>query len=151
MTSIPERVVVTAVLTGLVGALVVLSFGLSPVARLAPLVVGVPTLCLLCLELAADVVAARTSPALSGVEGGGQALGARAMFEWLGVLVACALLAGLAVGMAFFVLAFLRFRSNESWRLTLGLSAGVWVVLHVGLEILLRMHLYDGLLPGWIE
>jgi len=139
-----ERTAVTAVLTGLVGGLIVLSLGLSPVARMAPLAVGVPTFCLLCLELASDIFRAAPAP------GSGGHSATESLFGWLGFLVAAAFLAGLAAGLSIFVLAFLRIRSEERWRVALGFAVGMWLMLHVGLEQFLRINLYGGLLGGWI-
>jgi hypothetical protein len=150
MTWRTERTGVTVVLTGLVGGLIVLSLGLSPVARMTPLAVGVPTFCLLCLELASDIFRA-PAPSRSDVHTAAQSLGARRMFGWLGFLLAAALFAGLAAGLSIFVLAFLRIRSEERWPVALGLASGMWLVLDVGLERLLRINLYDGLLGGWIR
>jgi hypothetical protein len=72
------------------------------------------------------------------------------MFGWLAVLIAGAFIAGLAAGLPLFVLAFLRVRSRERWPVAVTLAAGVWLFLHIGLERLLRISLYRGVLGGWI-
>jgi hypothetical protein len=149
MTWRTERSAVTAVLTGLVGGLLILSFGLSPVARMAPLAVGAPTFCLLCLELTSDLFRTDPAPGLE-ISGTGDRLGSPRVFAWLGFLVAGAFLAGLAGGLSIFVFAFLRVRSSERWSVALSYAAGMWLVLDVGIERLLRINLYDGFLSGWI-
>jgi hypothetical protein len=147
MTGHVERAILTTLLTSLVGGLLLLSLDLSAVARLAPLVVGVPTFCLLCRELVIDAHRSATE----GHDGrGGEMLGSGRMFGWLAFLVGGALIAGLAAGSSLFVLAFLRVRSKERWRVASAFAAGLWLVLHVGLERLLRVNLYDGVLGRWI-
>jgi hypothetical protein len=148
MTRHVERAILTTLLTSLVGGLLVLSLDLSAVARLAPLAVGVPTFCLLCRELVMDVF----RPATEGDDRrDGEALSPGRMFGWLAFLIGSAFVAGLAAGLSCFVLAFLRVRSKERWPVALALAAGLWLVLRLGLEHLLRVNLYDGVLGGWIR
>jgi xanthine/uracil permease len=154
MSAAAERLVLTAVLTLLVAVIVGQAIGLSVVARLAPLAVGVPTLMLLGLELARDAGRWRhehehravVSP--PPVEAADEPM---SILVWAAGLVLGAFLFGMAVGLPLFLALYLRMRSAEGWTMAAVSAASLFVLLHGGLEVLLRVPLYDGLLGfgGW--
>ena len=161
MTDEIERLIVTALLLALVAVVVAMSAGLSPVARWMPLVVGVPTLGLLCLEVVADAARAGgmsrvpvvNTRGLSRIVGGpsrrrsdssddtrrrveGQAL------VWLALAIAAVLTLGMLAGLPLYLLLYLRLRARQRWTVALGLAGGLLLVMYAGLDRLLRIPLY---------
>jgi hypothetical protein len=153
VTSGTQRVIFTAALTTIVGAMLVSTLSLGPIAGMAPLVVGVPTFALLWRELILDFRDARRVRARTLESShGGAVLPADEwrMFAWVGLLLIGTLLLGLALGVSLFVLLFLRVRSGEPWRVACAFALAMWLVLAVVLERLLLISLYDGLIGTWI-
>ena len=148
MTVNVERFAFTAILTAIVGTLLGLSLTLSPIARLAPLVIGVPTFLLLCRELVADWPPMNAN--LAGAQGA-DALEEGLLFGWLLSLCASTFLLGIAAGLSLFVFFFLLVRSSERWTLAAGFGLGLWLLLEGFVDRLLRITLYGGVLRDWID
>lgn len=161
MTDDIERLIVTAILLVLVVLAVMMSTGLSPVARWMPLAVALPTLALLGLELVADAARAggvsrltlvNTRGLSRLVEGAGRrrreaADGASRRSErqaliWLAIAIVSVLTLGMLAGLPLFLLLYLRLRARERWALAIGLAGGLLLVMYAGLDRLLRIGLY---------
>lgn len=139
-----ERTVVTATLLVVVAAAVVLSLSLGAVARVAPMVVGIPTLALLALELTRDVTQARAStPGATAPAADARVLG------WLALLVGVVAVAGVPAGVPAWLGLFLRLRSHERWPVVLVMAGGLALALHAVLVWLLRLSPVAGALPRW--
>ena len=143
------------------------SLRLSPLGRIFPLSVAVATL-VLCVALIAVLrVRPSTSPANvdleyrvedakgdhpSDAEAGAVAVGAGTWRSagWFGVLVAAAGVLGFLPGALLFFLAFLRRKAQQSWGLTLALTACVIVALAAAANLLL-VELPGGLIADYID
>lgn len=73
------------------------------------------------------------------------------MFAWIAALLASIVLAGMAAGVPLFLLGYMRVHFRESWRASLALSGSVALLLGAGLQHLLAVPLYPGLLAAWFE
>jgi hypothetical protein len=114
----------------------------APVTRTFPLLVGVCGSVLSAIEFTRLWRRARTEP-----PGRAESQRARvAMFGWVALAIVLAVIAGLVIGSAAFIVAFLRFRGRESWSFTIASAVCVIAVLYVGLERLFELPLYDGLI-----
>ncbi|MYJ95338.1 MAG: tripartite tricarboxylate transporter permease [Proteobacteria bacterium] len=143
------------------------SLRLSPLGRIFPLSVAVATL-VLCVALIVVLrVRPSTSPAnvdleyrledakgdhQSDAEAGAVAVGAGTWRSagWFGVLVAAAGLLGFLPGALLFFLAFLRRKAQQSWGLTLALTACVIVALAAAANLLL-VELPGGLIAEYVD
>ena len=143
------------------------SLRLSPLGRIFPLSVAVATL-VLCVALIVVLrVRPATSPAnvdleyraedakgehQSDAESGAVAVGAGTWRSagWFGVLVAAAGVLGFLPGALLFFLAFLRRKAQQSWGLTLALTACVIVALAAAANLLL-VELPGGLIADYID
>jgi len=141
-----ERTVLTATLALVVGAMVGSSATLSPVARVAPLVVGIPTLALLGLELVRDLTRGRRQPAPDDRAGAAE----RGLFGWLVILLGLTGVVGIALGLPVWLGLFLRLRSGERWTVAAAFAVGLAVVLYGVLEVMLGIRLDGGALTGWV-
>ena len=161
MSARTEAAVVTGVmLLGVIGVIVG-SLPLGPVASRMPRVVAVPTLLLLALELGRQLRLARDARGASlSAEASAKAevprisrrqSSERAMFGWIGILLALVAVAGMSAGVPLFLLAYMRVHFHESWRASLLLSGTVALLLTAGLQYLLGLPLHAGLFAGWVE
>jgi len=139
-----ERTVVTGMLAAVVAVVIVMTFSLGAVARVAPLAAGVPTLALLVVELARDVRRARVSnPDVSRRSTDARLLG------WLVLLLGLVAVLGVPVGVPAWLGLFLRLRSRERWMVVFVMAGGLALVLHGVLVLLLRLSPAAGALPRW--
>jgi hypothetical protein len=145
MIRLRDDLIVTGLFIVFVIWVLVLSAALSPVARLAPLTIALPTLGLAVIELIRGMRA--PAPVAD------RAVGARErdMLAWIVALLLTCDLAGLAVGLALFVLLYLRVRSQESWALSAAVAGMAWFMLSVILSGALRVPLYGGRITGWLR
>ena len=143
------------------------SLRLSPLGRIFPLSVAVATL-VLCVALIVVLrVRSATSPAnvdleyrvedakgdhQSDAEAGAVVVGGGTWRSagWFGVLVAAAGVLGFLPGALLFFLAFLRHKAQQSWGLTLALTACVIVALAAAANLLL-VELPGGLIADYID
>ena len=143
------------------------SLRLSPLGRIFPLSVAVATL-VLCVALIVVLrVRPSTSPAnvdleyrvedakgdhQSDAEAGAVAVGAGTWRSagWFGVLVAAAGVLGFLPGALLFFLAFLRRKAQQSWGLTLALTACVIVALAAAANLLL-VELPGGVIAEYVD
>ncbi|HUG55356.1 MAG TPA: hypothetical protein VMR21_17240 [Vicinamibacteria bacterium] len=144
---------------------VAFSLALSPVARRAPLTVGMVTLCLLGAQLLADLVPAvaerlrpleradvfgveRTRESVMGprVPAKDRARGEKAVLAWVALLLAGILLLGLLPGLALHSAAWLRHFAGLRLAVAVAVVAAAAAGLHAVFASLLGYALYDGLL-----
>lgn len=141
-----EAVVVIGAMLVMVSLSTISSLSLGPVARRMPLVVAIPTLLLLARELAREMRRDREDagrPSRHASE--------RALFLWIGGLLALILVAGMAAGVPLFLLAYMRRHFHESWRASLALAGTFAILLVAVLQYLLGVPLHPGLIGGWLE
>ena len=156
MTRVRESVAVAAVLMAFAAAAAAFSLGLSPRARLAPLIVAVVTLILLGVEAAASTSGRRLA---SGGDRTGAAQSAPApnesaregaMLGWLAVLLALLFVLGMAIALPAYLFLYLRLRAGQSRRFALAFALVLWIVLSLGMQMLLGVRLHEGWLPARI-
>ncbi len=124
--------------------------GYKPVARRAPLVVMVP----LSLMVLGEVV--RTTKRLRSVKRKNSTQTilpkldkkklkrAILILAWLIILLVMIYFAGHIGGIALFLFVFLKFVSEEPWKISVGVSAGVTLGLYILFEKILLISLYRG-------
>lgn len=146
---------VTALLLWLfVLVFVVLSFGLTPRARVLPQLIGVPLLLVATISLAREVrVVLKGQAVATRTQRSGEELPVARRspreevvpFAWVALLLALVVALGLLVGTAVFLVLFLRLYGRERWRVTSVVTAGV-VLLELGF---VRFFGYD-VFPGYL-
>jgi hypothetical protein len=72
------------------------------------------------------------------------------LFAYFFGLLAVVLLFGFWIGYPIFMAAFLRYYSRETWKLTLILTAGSWIVMHGILVTLLEQVLFEGFVTEYV-
>ena len=128
------------------------SFGLSRASAWVPQWVLAISLILLLLQLARELLAARNALAQTGMHAAnGRRRRAVAAAAWLGLLMLLAWMLGIALGGALFCFAWLRGHAGEPWPLTLGIAAGLGMVLWLLFSELLGISLYAGLLWPYLS
>ena len=134
------------------------ALGLSPVATLIPRFVLSFTLLLLLVEIALELKASGTPGAnIAGSKSESQPLPGNPAQSpiaprqpwreicWIAVLPLAMWLLGVIVGGALFCLAFLRWRSRESWLYSLTVAVVLGLVLQVLFSWVFQASLYQGL------
>lgn len=128
------------------------SFGLSRASAWVPQWVLAITLILLLLQLARELLAAPHALLQTGLPAtDGRRKRAMAALAWLGVLLLLTWLLGTAPGGALFCCAWLRWHAGEPWPLTLGIAAGLGMVLWLLFSESLGVSLYAGLLWPYLS
>ena len=164
-----EKALFTILLMTFAGLLFYLTINLSPVARFVPLTVLIPTLGLLIFQLALDLVPGleeryrRFEKAdLFGIERIRERVTAdkidkvsqsRQEFNlmlWLLMLVASIYLFGLMIALPAYTFLYLRWRSRESWKLSITIAIGIYCLIYSVFILALRVRLYEGHLLGWL-
>ena len=143
-----ERTLLTLVLTLTVAGFVALSTTLGPVARTAPLMVGIPTLALAAMALRRDVASSRGQVASDDRQG---VADERRLLGWLTLLIGLSAGAGVPIGVPLWLLLFLRFRSEETWPTAIAFSAGLMLALFVIFRVLLRIGPMSGSVITWFS
>jgi hypothetical protein len=167
-----EDVVLTAIFMVVAAVAALMSAGLSPVARRAPLVVAVPTLVLLAMELGSQFSTARAGRRLRRLQAPGigsyivkekpkegtphpdertERRRELAFLGWACVLLALSSALGMVIGLPVFVLLYLRLQSGERWPVAAGIAACAWGVLYGVLALALRINLFEGCIMRWID
>jgi uncharacterized membrane protein YidH (DUF202 family) len=146
VTRMSERTILSLTLTLIVTGFIALSVTLSPVARTAPLVVGVPTFALVAVALWRDVTC---GPMRAPADPRQRAADERRLIGWLGLLLGLTAAGGIPLGVPFWFGLFLRFRSQESWTMAVAFSSGLLIVLVVVFTILLRAGPMSGSVLTW--
>ncbi len=161
------RVLMSLVMLAIFVGMVAVAFGYPPEARLLPLVIGIPGTVLCLAQLGRDLAGAGRKPddlsspgqepahseiealvwATEGGTPGDRAIRREAvLFGFLVALIAGILVLGFWLAAPLFLIAFLRFHERESWRFTLALSAGGWLVLYLIFDRALGILLHRGFL-----
>lgn len=162
------------------GVLLVMTTRYSGKARIVPLIVIVPTFCLLVLLFVTQVLSQFTDAVedISNVSVKDQAehlsptdsQGTRtdapddvsnvdtsiarkqllSVLSWVLFLPVCFLVFGTIVGSLIYLLSYYRYRTGQNWRRTLVYSVFVWIPLVVLFEFVLTTPLYQGLLQSYL-
>lgn len=144
------RVLMSLVMLTIFAGMVAAAFGYPPEARLLPLVIGIPGTVLCLAQLGLDMAGAGIAVPDGETEGGtadGRTIRREAaLFGFLVALIAGILVLGFWLTAPLFLIAFLRFHERESWRFTLALSAGGWLVLYLIFDRALGILLHRGFL-----
>lgn len=169
-----ERAFFTFSLLAFVVAIFYMTLGLGRAARMVPLAVAVPTMCLLAFQLVLDLCprlarkygrlekkdlfkveplreksSARTASEPPAEEPAGGDKEAN-VFLWLLAMLASLFLFGFLIGLPLYVFLYLKLRSGEGWLISSGMAAGVLGLLSLILVFALRARLYEGELWGWL-
>lgn len=147
----------------LLGGAVYSAFDFSSVARLMPLIVGIPTFVLAAAVLGMEIASQWTGkPKKAGGAMDGSRLGKDlspqerrtmmrregSMVLWLIGLVVLIWLIGLLWSIPVFLALFLWLQGREPWRLIISISLGTWAVVYLLFALILKMELYGGLIQG---
>jgi hypothetical protein len=171
MTKFCEQAVFTLVLLVFAGLIFFLALDLGRLARLAPLVIVIPTLVLLVYQLGLDLVswpavskgrswtmdlpgAGRLGEAQAKLERSTEAMRRSrrelSMFFWVLLMFALIFLFGFSFGVPLHTLLYLKVRSGESWLLSTAMTSGMWALLYGVFGLLLPVRLYEGQLWSWL-
>lgn len=147
--------------------LVVIGIGYNPLARLIPLVVGVPALLVSATQFILDLretlrgeppgqeVAGKKDAQKKAkkVELSSQELRRRELMAigWLLAFLGLIVLTGFLVAIPIFILVFMRLYGREGWRLSLGLAVLLLIFVYMVFEIILGSDLYQGLILETIK
>lgn len=145
----------SGLVTASLGGYVVMSLGFPGLARLFPLVVGIPGAILAATQFALDL---RGRPARGGdtATGRGRRTAAAAWAQELGVLwwaaalVALTLALGFGASIPLFLALFLRIRGKESWPVTAALAGAGWAFIYLVFSVGMKVFLFPGLLIRWL-
>ncbi|HEV2438572.1 MAG TPA: tripartite tricarboxylate transporter permease [bacterium] len=151
----------SGVLTAAFGGYLGIAFGYPGLARLMPLVVGIPGLMLagaqFVLDLRGGARAARAAAAKPRIAAAGAlAATARVARHELGVLWWAAGLVGLTLAFGFsasiplFLAAFLRLRGKESWPVTVALAGTGWAFVYLVFTVGMKVFLFRGFVVRWL-
>jgi len=150
--------------TLLFALLVIIGMGYNPLARLVPLVVGIPALIMSAIQFLLDLRDAfrgestmRKTAAVKEAtktekpkkeELSPQEIRRRELMAvgWILALFALIMFFGFHIAIAAFVLLFMRLYGRESWRLSLGVAALCWAFVYIVFIIILGSNLYQGLI-----
>lgn len=176
MIKFSERTLFTLVISAFVGFMFYLTINLDPVARLVPLTVVIPTLTLLIFQLVVDLVPwleqryrrfekvdlfgveqiqkkvlshdqTNSVKAINEISRGRREL---SMFLWLLLLFPFIYLFGLLIALPTYTFLYLRWRSRESWTLSISMAVGMCSLLYGIFILVLRVRLYEGHLWRWL-
>ncbi len=144
-------------LFGLVVVFFIMALGYKSVTRNAPMVVMIPLGLLLILQIVLSI------KKLKGIKDSGDTLSLHPKIEteslWRGiqlflgmiVLMFMIYFCGQLVGIALFLILFLRFVSRERWILALSLGIGLALGLHILFERVLMLPLYPGAIYKYLS
>ncbi len=138
-------------------AMVGIASSYPPEARLLPFVIGIPGVVLCLVQVILEMLAVKragggeTRPpgdeeAEARPRGGAAIRRELSLLAYLVALVLAVLLFGFWLAIPVLVIVFLRGYEGESWRLTLGLTAGAWGILYLIFDRVLKIFLFKGFL-----
>ncbi|HET9531918.1 MAG TPA: hypothetical protein VFQ92_16280 [Blastocatellia bacterium] len=169
-----ERIFFTFSLLAFVVAIFCMTLGLGRAARMVPLAVAVPTMCLLAFQLVLDLsprlarkysslekkdlfkvepLREKSSALTESEQPAEEPTGGEKesnVFLWLLVMLASLFLFGLLVGLPLYVFLYLKLRTGEGWLISSAMAAGVLGLLSLIFIFALRARLYEGELWGWL-
>ena len=160
----PRGGLLSGALTAAFGGYLALAAGYPGLARLFPLVVGVPGAALAAAQFVLDLrnraggpaAAGRTDPFRPPAAAG--ALGSAAVWVrqelgvlgWAAGLVALTLALGFGAAIPLFLGLFLRLRGKETWRLTAVLAGAGWAFVYLVFTVGMKLFLFGGFLVRWL-
>jgi Tripartite tricarboxylate transporter TctB family len=156
-----ERIILSAMIAGLLGYAVFAAFDFAPAARLLPLVFGIPTLMLSLVTLGVEIQGQRTGNVRRGtssesLHAAGPATPRQQrewrsrelrIIGWLLGLLALVVLVGFIWALPAFLVLFLRISGRQRWPVVAGVAIGVFLVIYGLFSLALRLPLYPGLFP----
>ena len=175
MMKFSEKTLFTLIIMAFVSLLFYLTANLSPVARLVPLTVLIPTLGLLTLQLVLDLVPGlegiyrrfekvdlfgleqirervptqdQAEP-VQGIDEGSRRHRELSLLLWILLLLILIYLFGFLIAPPAFTFLYLRWRSGESWKLSIAMAVGIGGLLYGVFILALRVRLYEGYLSSW--
>ncbi|HKX18438.1 MAG TPA: tripartite tricarboxylate transporter TctB family protein, partial [bacterium] len=157
----PRGGLLSGVLTAAFGGYLALAAGYPGLARLFPLVIGVPGAVLAGAQFALDLRRRAsggrpTDPLCPGGAAGAlrsAAVWARqdlGVFGWAAGLVALTLALGFGAAIPLFLGLFLRLRGKETWRLTAVLAGAGWAFVYLVFTVGMKLFLFGGFLVRWL-
>lgn len=153
----------------IIGYLIWISMGYNQLARLVPLIVLIPGMLFALIQFGQDLRAAMGPPKKAIAEAAGEEEDSKKAkkqkltprekmlreliaYGWVLALFVLIVLFGLSAAIPVFVLLFMRFFGNESWRLSVVFSLACWAFVYVVFVWFLRNDLYPGvLLPMFVQ
>jgi hypothetical protein len=158
-TCLPRKqadLIVSLAITAIIAWMVWDARGWDARARLFPVAIGIPALCVALLQLGLSVRALRRVD-LAKVSVGGGSLEAdpklsqrtRQMIAWIVAMTAGMVLLGFEVGSALLTFAFLRFAARERVWLSLTLAVMTFLFFYLVFDRGLNIPFPPGLLTGW--
>ena len=148
--------VLSGVLTAAFGGYFGMALGYPGLARLFPLVIGIPGLLLAATQFTTDL---RGAAPRRIARVGGTAWATRAaawarqelgVLGWAAALVALTLVLGFSVSIPLFLVLFLRLRGKERWPLTLALAGSGWAFVHMVFAVGMKVFLFRGFAVHWL-
>lgn len=149
MTRFNGRIVLSALMTGVFALFVAQTFDYSRAARLAPLVAGIPGLLLSIAQLVIEIRQAMADGAPRDAGRAGEQRRALSLIIWFTVMIAASILLGVIATALITVYAFLRYRQNESPRLSAALAGGFTAILYLVFNVALGTELFEGFVYLW--
>lgn len=142
MKRLTEGRLVSIGLIALVASAAGSAVALGAAARRMPLLVALPTLALLAVDWRRS--RSRTTATAPAVHDEVRLL------AWLAGLVAATWGLGVLIGPPAFLAAYLRWQSRERWRMVALLASGLWLVVFVVLNLVLRLPVGGALEAWWL-
>jgi len=162
----------TLIMLSIFVAMVAIALGYPPASRFLPLVIGIPGIVLTIGQLVVDVGELRRSAPVRDPEKRSDDRGARVLedqlardegragsvpkreivlFAYFFGLVAGVILFGFWLAIPAFLIAFLRLRERESWRLALLLTTAGTAVLYFVFDRMLSIRLHEGFITDAVR
>jgi putative tricarboxylic transport membrane protein len=139
----------SGILTAAFGGYLGTAFGYPGLARLMPLIVGIPGVMLAGAQLALDL-RGRARAARAAAEVLGQTGRELSVLWWAAGLVGLTLAFGFNASIPLFLAAFLRLRGKESWPVTVALAGGGWAFVYVVFAVGMKIFLFRGFVVRWL-
>ena len=131
------------------------AFTLSGGAGRVPLFVGIPTLILMAAKIAVSLFKQFSSAPRTSYTGDSEpgAVNRKILNEimWLFIFTVLIIFLGVVYGSVVFLLLYLRLHNNDSWLFTIVVCIAVVITTYVVFQELLKMFLYEGVIPGMIS
>lgn len=145
------RLIMSLIMLGIFVTMVAMAVAYPADSRFLPFVIGLPAIALAGSQVIFEIIAARRRrPDPSPRADTSRVIREGIIFGWFLTFVAAILLLGFLVAAPLAVFAFLRLQQGESWRLSLTLAGGAWLLLYLMFEKLLRLGLFGGFIFTWI-